>query len=138
MHHNVSGAPSSDSTHEFGSPVQGDEAWYPRVANIGKFDYLKWGVLRSVDVLSLPFMFLEVMWHVKLMRLTSEARTSIELEISITDQAAAIERIAALEVIWKEVRIIDVYVLHNVLVWWLPIYGIVSFNASRAYLFKIS
>jgi hypothetical protein len=36
------------------------------------------------------------------------------------------------------VRIIDVYVLQNVLVWWLPIYGIVSFNASRAYLFKIS
>lgn len=51
------------------------------------------------------------------MRLTSEARTSIELEISITHQATAIERIAALEVVRKEVRIIYVYVLHYVLVW---------------------
>ena len=51
------------------------------------------------------------------MRFTSEARTSIELEISITQQATSIERIAALEVIGKEVRIINVYVLHNVLVW---------------------
>jgi hypothetical protein len=41
--------------------MQGDEARYPGVADIGKFDNLKWGVLRSVDVLSLPFMFLEVM-----------------------------------------------------------------------------
>jgi hypothetical protein len=51
------------------------------------------------------------------MRLTSEALTSIELEISITDQATGIKRIAALEVVRKEVRIIDVYVLQNVLVW---------------------
>ena len=72
------------------------------------------------------------------MRFTSEARTSIELEISITDQATAIERIAALEVIREEVRIIDVYVLHNVLVWRLPIYGIVSFNALRAYLLMMT
>ena len=76
--------------------MQGHEAWHPGVANVGKFDYLKWSVLRSIDVLSLPFIFLEVMWHVKLMRITSEACTSIELEIFITDQATAIERIAAL------------------------------------------
>jgi hypothetical protein len=51
------------------------------------------------------------------MWITSEPRTSIELEISITHQATAIERIAALEVVRKEVRIIDIYVLHNILVW---------------------
>jgi hypothetical protein len=72
------------------------------------------------------------------MRFTSEARTSIELEISITKQATSIEGIAALEVIREEVRIINVYVLHNVLVWRLPIYGIVSFNAERAYLFMMT
>ena len=46
------------------------------------------------------------------MWITSEARTSIELEISITHQATAIERIAALEVVREEVRIVNLDVFH--------------------------
>ena len=116
-----------------GTPVQqGHVAWHPGVADIGKVDYLKWCILGGIDVLSLPLM------ERKLDRITSEARTSIEFEISITHRkATVIERIAALEVVREEVRIINVNVFHDLYVGLVPILGIVNFDAMRAYLFKM-
>jgi hypothetical protein len=74
----------------------------------------------------------------KLDRITSEARTSIGFEISITHRkATVIERIAALEVVREEVRIINVDVFHYVYVGLVLILGVVIFDAMRAYLFKM-
>ncbi len=91
MHHDVPRAPYSNSSHEMGSPMQGHVALHPGVADIGKFNYLKWSILGSIDVLSLPFTAGEMMRLVKLMWITSEARTSIKLEVSIAHQATVIE-----------------------------------------------
>ena len=71
-------------------------------------------------------------------RITSEARTSIEFEISIPHHnSTVIERIASLEVVREEVRIINVDVLHYVYRGLVLILGFVIFYAMRAYLFKI-
>ena len=52
-------------------------------------------------------------------------------------QAIVIERIAALEVIREEVRIINFDIFHYVNVRLVLILGLVSFDALRAYLFKM-
>ena len=94
--------------------MQGHCTCNPGVADIGKFDYLEGCILGGIDVLSLPF---RARGLVGVMRITSEACASIEFEVSINLKATAIERVAALEVIREEVRIIDVDVFHYNYLW---------------------
>lgn len=65
----------------------------------------------GIDVLSLPF------WGrglVGVMRITSEARASIEFEVLINLKATTIERVTPLEIVREEVRIINVDVFHDI------------------------
>ena len=68
------------------------------------------------------------------MRITSEARTSIELEVRILHQTTLIERIASLQVVWEEMRVVNIYGSDDVFVWRLPIQRLEALDALGAYL----
>jgi hypothetical protein len=68
------------------------------------------------------------------MRITSVARTSIELEVRILHQTTPIERIASLQVVWEEVRVVHIYGSDDVFVWRLSIQRLEALDALGTYL----
>ena len=68
------------------------------------------------------------------MWITSEACTSIELEVRILHQTTLIERIASLQVVREEMRVVNIYGSDDVFVWRLPIQRLETLDALGAYL----
>jgi len=114
--------------------VKGHVAGHPRVANICKFDYIKRAISGIVDVFAVPFISKDMIRFIWCVCITSEARTPIKSEVPILLDTTHIERIASLEVVWEEVRIIYIYSPDYIFVWWLPIQRVVALEALRAYL----